>query len=253
MPACFNLTYEVERQSCAWNCPPPQSKHVRAKLRAESMKPALQCAYRKTTGRRGRPDRRGRPRDRPGTSRSGEDSCAPLLGVRPRLPRPATLAWIETALRDQHPAHPLWVAKVLHLTRPATWSGLRLHSGTTPCTPSKKCREHAAPALPCDPGADRDRTRGPSHARGEFCIAHSMLTWKSKSATAKGSLAFPGQHGDFSVVDNTELLTRARRRKRARGEAAARARRPWLILRGKTHHARGARAAARAAALAHSV
>ena len=36
-----NLTCEVERQSCAWNCPPPQSNHVRAKLRAECANPAL--------------------------------------------------------------------------------------------------------------------------------------------------------------------------------------------------------------------
>ena len=36
-----------------------------------------------------------------------------------------------------------------------------------------------------------------------------MLTLESQSATVKGSLCFPGQHGDFSSAGNTELTTRA--------------------------------------------
>ena len=32
-----------------------------------------------------------------------------------------------------------------------------------------------------------------------------MLTSKSNRSPLKGSLYFPGQHGDFSIVDNTEI------------------------------------------------
>ena len=36
-----------------------------------------------------------------------------------------------------------------------------------------------------------------------------------QSTTAKGALQFPGQHGDFSIVDNANARTRARARARA--------------------------------------
>ena len=71
-----------------------------------------------------------------------------------------------------------------------------------------------------------DNTRLPTLARasGTFCMANTrkdytrnQVNLEIQSVAAKGSLGFPSQHGDFSIVDNT-----AHRRARARGCARLR-------------------------------
>ena len=59
----------------------------------------------------------------------------------------------------------------------------------------------------------------PARARGDFCIAHNRKVGASVgllSGPQKFQIQFLELHGGFSIVDNTELLTRARARTCAR-------------------------------------
>ena len=60
-----------------------------------------------------------------------------------------------------------------------------------------------------------------ARARPEGSVSSSTKTytrnnvnWEIQSVAVKGSLYFPGLHGDFLIVRNTELPTRARARAR---------------------------------------
>ena len=66
---------------------------------------------------------------------------------------------------------------------------------------SGDCRLGAASVA----GHVADRCGG---ALWEMRKTHAIL--KTQAVTVKGSLEHPGQHGDFFIVGNTELSTRAR-------------------------------------------
>ena len=85
-------------------------------------------------------------------------------------------------------------------------------------------------AMMATPPHAHARAWAPSHARarGDFCIVHNRkvdISVGLLKGPQKFQIQFLELHGGFSIVDNTELLTRAR----ADARASARAR-AWGLL-----------------------
>ena len=61
---------------------------------------------------------------------------------------------------------------------------------------------------------DFQRARAGSVSSSTKTYTRNNVNWEIQSVAVKGSLYFPGLHGDFLIVRNTELPTRARARAR---------------------------------------